>query len=329
MVKYYEQRANAGHIITEGTSPSPTGLGYSKIPGIFNETPFEGWEIITNAVHSKYGKIFLQLMNTGRISHHANIPEDAIIILPSSDKSSIQILKDAYGLQDIPIPTEMIIEEINHTKQEYISAAARAIEAGFDGIELQCNNDYLLKQFSSPVKSVKKDNIRRDIENRCRFLLEVIEDVIEVVGKEKVGLCFSPYGITSDTIYYPEIVDTYEYLAEKLNIMGILYIHLLDYCSMGAPEISFKIKKAIRKKFAHTLIFSGGYTMEHAENELESGLANLIAFGRSFINNPDLVLRIANGWKLSCELDMRTFYSPGEKGYTDYPVYTQLSSKSL
>ena len=322
MAEYYEQRAGAGLIITEGTSPSPNGLGYSRIPGIYSETQVEGWKRTTDAVHSKSGKIFVQLMHTGRISHQANMSEGAVIIAPSAVKPSGQMWTDTSGLQDFPIPKEMTSEEIKHTKQEYIFAAANAMKARFDGIELHGANGYLIEQFLSPVSNKRNDNYGGSIENRCRFLLEIAEDAIKAIGKDRVGLRLSPYGVASDMPFYPEIEDTYKYLAEKLNAIGILYIHLVDHSAMGAPEVPLEIKKAIRKRFEHTLIFSGGYTMERAENELENGIANLIAFGRPFINNPDLVERFANGWPLSNELDMNTFYTPGEKGYTDYPVHT-------
>lgn len=322
MAEYYEQRAGAGLIITEGTSPSPNGLGYSRIPGIYSETQVEGWKRTTDAVHSKSGKIFVQLMHTGRISHQANMSEGAVIIAPSAVKPSGQMWTDTSGLQDFPIPKEMTSEEIKQTKQEYIFAAANAMKARFDGIELHGANGYLIEQFLSPVSNKRNDNYGGSIENRCRFLLEIAEDAIKAIGKDRVGLRLSPYGVASDMPYYPEIEDTYKYLAEKLNAIGILYIHLVDHSAMGAPEVPLEIKKAIRKRFEHTLIFSGGYTMERAENELENGIANLIAFGRPFINNPDLVERFANGWPLSNELDMNTFYTPGEKGYTDYPVHT-------
>lgn len=321
MAEYYKQRSAAGLIITEGTSPSPNGLGYSRIPGIYSEAQVEGWKKITAAVHSKDGKIFVQLMHTGRISHLANMPERAVIISASAVKPKGQMWTDVTGLQDYPIPTEMSIEEIKLTKQEYITADSNAIKAGFDGIELHGANGYLLEQFLSPVSNLRKDNYGGSIENRCRFLLEIIEDAVEAIGKDKVGLRLSPYGIASDMHYYPEIDETYKYLAEKLNSLGLLYIHLVDHSGMGAPEVPLEIKKAIRKRFERTLILSGGYTKERAENDLENGLADLIAFGKPFINNPDLVERITNGWLLSKDLDMNTFYSSGEKGYTDYPMY--------
>ena len=321
MAKYYRQRAGAGLIITEGTSPSPNGLGYSRIPGIYREAQVEGWKKITDAEHSKGGKIFVQLMHTGRISRSENMPEDAVIIAPSAVKPAGQMWTDANGLQDFPIPKEMTIQEIKQTKQEYIFAATNAMKARFDGIELHGANGYLIEQFLSPVSNKRKDNYGDSIENRCRFLLEIAEDVIKAIGKDKVGLRLSPYGVASDMPSYPEIEDTYKYLAVKLNVIGILYIHIVDHSAMGAPEVPLEIKKAIRERFEHTIILSGGYTMERAENELENGIANLIAFGRPFINHPDLVERFANDWLLSKDLDMNTFYSPGGKGYTDYPIY--------
>ena len=321
MAEFYGQRAAAGLIITEGTSPSPNGLGYCRIPGIFNGVQVEGWKKITNAVHSKDGKIFVQLMHTGRISHLANMPEDAIIIAPSAVKPAGQMWTDALGLQDFPIPKEMVIEEIKRTKQEYITAATNAIKAGFDGIELHGANGYLLEQFLSPVSNKRNDNYGGSIENRCRFLLEVIGGAVEAIGKERIGIRLSPYGVASDMPHYSEIDNTYKYLSEQLNRMEILYIHVVDHSSMGAPAVPVEIKKVIRIRFQGTIILSGGYTKERAENELQGGLADLIAFGRPFINNPDLVERFINGWPLSKELDMKTFYSPGEKGYTDYPIY--------
>lgn len=323
MAEYYGQRAGAGLIITEGTSPSPNGLGYCRIPGIFSKVQVEGWKKITNAVHSKDGKIFLQLMHTGRIGHPANIQKDAKILAPSAVKPAGQMWTDTLGLQDFPIPAAMTMEEIKNTKQEYISAAINAIESGFDGIELHGANGYLLEQFLSPVSNIRIDNYGGSIENRCRFLLESAQRTIEVVGKERVGIRLSPYGVASDMPHYPEIENTYKYIAEQLDRIGILYIHIVDHSSMGAPAVPIEIKQVIRERFQGIIILSGGYTKERAENELQDGLADLIAFGRPFINNPDLVERFVNNWPLSKELDMKTFYSSGEKGYTDYPTFTK------
>ena len=217
MAVYYGQRAGAGLIITEGTSPSPNGLGYSCIPGIFNEEQVEGWKKTSSAVHSKGGKIFVQLMHTGRIGHSANLPKGAKILAPSAVKPAGQIWTDAFKLQDYPVPTAMTIEEIQQTKQEYINAAKNAIKAGFDGIELHGANGYLLEQFLSPVSNKRNDNYGSSIENRCRFVLEVIKGVVEAIGKERIGIRLSPYGVASDMPHYPEIESTYKYLSEQCN----------------------------------------------------------------------------------------------------------------
>jgi N-ethylmaleimide reductase len=321
MSVYYSQRSGAGLIITEGTSPSPNGLGYARIPGIFNNEQIEGWRNVTSAVHKKGSKIFLQIMHTGRISHIANMPEGALILAPSAVKPAGQMWTDSQRMQYHPEPKAMTVEEIKNTKSEYANAASNAISAGFDGIELHGANGYLFEQFLSPFSNIRTDEYSGNIENRCRFVLEVVDECIRTIGKEKIGIRLSPYGAFNDMPAYPEIEETYKYLAERLNQMGISYIHLVDHSSMGAPEVPGSIKKAFREIFKNTLILSGGYNGNTANEELEKGNADLIAFGKPFINNPDFVERLLNGWELSTNLDMNTFYTPGEKGYTDYPFF--------
>jgi N-ethylmaleimide reductase len=323
MATYYGQRSDAGLIVTEGTSPSPNGLGYCRIPGIFSAAQVEGWKKITKAVHAKAGRIFLQIMHTGRISHAMNLPEGAIVLAPSAVKAAGQMWTDASGMQDFPTPKAMTPEEIETTKKEFITAARNVDSAGFDGLELHGANGYLLEQFLSPHSNQRTDNYGGSIENRCRFVLEVVDGVSGAIGKEKIGIRLSPYGVASDMKHYPEIDEAYTYLAGELNKRGIAYVHVVDHSSMGAPEVPSRIKKAIREKFRNTVIFAGGYSKESAEEMLKSGAADLIAIGRPFINNPDLVKRMQNDLPLAKELDMKTFYSPGEKGYTDYPIYKE------
>lgn len=194
--------------------------------------------------------------------------------------------------------------------------------AGFDGIELHGANGYLLEQFLSPVSNVRTDNYGGSIENRARFVLEVAAGIAEAIGKDRTGIRLSPYGVASDMPHYPEIDATYKYLAEQLNRIGIAYIHIVDHSAMGAPAVPETTKLQIRDSFKNTIIISGGYTFERAETDLEKRLGDLVAFGRPFISNPDLVDRLKNSWPLSDRLDVNLFYSPGEKGYTDYPVYS-------
>lgn len=321
MAEYYRQRSGAGLIITEGTSPSPNGLGYARIPGIFSKQQVEGWKKITSAVHLSGGKIFVQLMHSGRISHILNMPEGAQIISPSAVKAAGQMWTDSKKMQDFPEPKEMTAEDILHTKAEYVTAAKNAMTAGFDGVELHAANGYLLEQFLSPVSNIRKDDYGGSIENRCRFVIEVVSAVADAIGKEKTGIRLSPYGVASDMPHYPEIEVTYKYLSEQLNNLGIAYIHLVDHSSMGSPEVPMEIKNIIRNKFNNIIILSGGYDKERAEADIQSGLGDLVAFGRPFIANPDLVERFANNWPLSQDLKMDLFYSADEKGYTDYPKY--------
>ncbi len=321
IAEYYRQRSGAGLIITEGVSPSPNGLGYARIPGIFSKEQVAGWEKTTSAVHATGGKIFVQFMHSGRISHPLNMPEGSQILAPSAVKAAGQMWTDSQQMQDFPTPKAMTADELIQTKNEFVEAALNAVEAGFDGVELHSANGYLLEQFLSPVSNIRTDNYGGSIENRCRFVLEVVAAVAEAIGKEKTGIRLSPYGVASDMPHYPEIDATYTYLAEKLNNIGIVYIHLVDHSAMGAPPVPVELKKKIRGIFKNTIILSGGYEKERAEADIESGLGDLVAFGRPFINNPDLVERFKNNQALSADLKMDLFYSADEKGYTDYPVY--------
>jgi N-ethylmaleimide reductase len=324
MATYYKQRCGAGLIITEGTSPSPNGLGYARIPGIYSAAQVEGWKKITSAVHLFGGKIFVQLMHTGRISHVLNMPAGSQILAPSAVKAAGQMWTDAQQMQDFPEPKAMTDDDLLQTQTEFVTAAKNAMEAWFDGVELHGANGYLLEQFLSPVSNQRTDNYGGSIENRCRFVIEVVRGVADVIGKDKTGIRLSPYGVASDMPHYPEIDATYDYLSRQLQILDIAYIHLVDHSAMGAPEVPGTIKKLIRDNFKNTLIMSGGYDKERAETDIQYGMANLIAFGRPFINNPDLVERMKNDWPLSTELDMNLFYAADEKGYTDYPVYKAL-----
>lgn len=321
MAEYYKQRAGAGLIVTEGTSPSPNGLGYARIPGIFSKEQVEGWKKVTSAVHGVGGKIFVQLMHTGRISHQLNLPEGAEVLAPSAVKAAGQMWTDAAQMQDFPIPKAMTAEEVQSTKNEFIAAAKNAIEAGFDGVELHGANGYLLEQFLSPVSNIRTDNYGGSVENRARFVLGVAKGVAEAIGAEKVGIRLSPYGVASDMPHYSEIDATYEYLAGELSKIGIAYVHVVDHSALGAPAVPLAIKETIRKAFKNTFIHAGGYIQKTAEADIESGLYDLVAIGRPFISNPDLVERYKNNWPLSADLDVNTFYSADKVGYTDYPAY--------
>jgi len=318
MAVYYEQRAGAGLIITEGTSPSPNGLGYARIPGIYSEEQVHGWKKVIAAVHADGGKIFVQLMHTGRVSHPANMPAGSEIIAPSPVAAKGQMWTDKDGLQDHAVPREMTKADIEKAKLEYVQSSKNAIEAGFDGVELHGANGYLLDQFLNPGSNRRNDEYGGSIENRCRFVLDVAEAVVKAIGKEKTGIRLSPYGAANDLQPFEGTEEEYAYLAKKLNDLGLVYIHLVDHSSMGAPKVEPSTVKKIRDNFKNTLILSGGYNRERAEKDIDSGLADLVAFGKPFISNPDLVARLEQNAELT-DFDKNTFYSADKKGYTDYP----------
>jgi len=318
MRTYYQQRASAGLIITEGTSPSPNGLGYPRIPGIFSDEQVEAWKPITEAVHEQGGKMFMQLMHTGRISHPLNLPAGARVLAPSAVAAAEQMYTDAEGMQPLPVPEAMSVDDIRSTIEEYAQAARNAVAAGFDGVELHAANGYLLEQFIRPNTNQRDDEYGGGIENRARFVMEVVDACTDAIGHHKVGVRLSPYGVFNDMPLYEEMEADYIYLAQELDSQDVVYVHLVDHSSMGAPEVPASIKEIFRDEFCGTLILSGGYDAECAEKDMP-GKTDLVAVGRPFLANPDLPAR----WQSNAELnepDYDTFYTPDEKGYTDYPT---------
>jgi N-ethylmaleimide reductase len=320
MVEYYRQRAqSAGLIITEGTSTSPNGLGYPRIPGIFSAAQVAGWKKVTDAVHAAGTKIFIQFMHTGRIGHQNNLPAGATVVGPSAVAAAGEMYTDAEGPKPHPTPKAMTDADLKSTLAEFVQAAKNAVAAGFDGVELHGANGYLLEQFIRPNSNKRTDAYGGSIENRARFVIEVVNAVIAAIGKDKVGIRLSPFGVFNDMPLYPELEADYAYLARALNATGLLYIHLVDHSSMGAPAVPQSIKDVFRKEFKGALILSGGYDLARAESDLEAGRADLITVGRPILANPDLVERWKSGAALNAP-DPTTFYTPGPKGYTDYPV---------
>lgn len=318
VAKYYAQRSGAGLIISEGTSPSVNGVGYPRIPGIYSEAQVSQWKKVTEAVHKNDGKIFIQLMHTGRVGHILNLPEGAEVVAPTKQVMSGEMYTDEEGQQPHSKPRLMTQEDIARAKEEYVQAAKNAMAAGFDGVEIHAANGYLIEQFLNPKVNELDNEYGGSVENRCRFALEVAQGVKEVIGAGKTGIRISPYGVFNDMALYEGVEETYSYLTEGLGKLGIAYVHLVDHSSMGTPEVPVSIKKLIRDKFNATVIISGGYDRDKAGHDLERGLGDLVAFGRPFISNPDLVERLKSGEGLA-GYDMDTFYTPGEKGYTDYP----------
>lgn len=324
MAQYYAQRASAGLIITEGTSPSPNGLGYPRIPGIFTPTQIAAWREVTQGVHAHGARMFVQLMHCGRIAHPLNLPAHARVIAPSALAAAGQMFTDTQGLQAHPIPHAMSEGAIRLTIAEFAQAASNALAAGFDGVELHGANGYLLEQFLRPSSNQRTDRYGGAIAHRARFVLEVLDAVIAAIGKDRVGIRLSPFGVFNDMPDYPDMAQDYAYLTEQLDSRGIVYVHLVDHAALGAPAVPAAMKATVRRLFHRTLILSGGYDAQRAEHDLRSAQADLIAVGRPFLANPDLPARWQAGAPLNAP-QADTFYTSGPSGYIDYPRWTPES----
>ena len=319
MAEYYAQRASAGLIVTEGTSPSPNGLGYARIPGLFDEKQATAWKLVTDAVHARGGRIVVQLMHTGRVGHVANLPAGAQVLGPTAETLAGEMYTDSQGMQPHTAPRAMTQDDIARTVEEFAQSARLAVQAGFDGIELHAANGYLIEQFLNPHVNTRTDGYGGTNAGRNRFALEVARATAAAIGGDKVGIRLSPYGVFNGTGPFPEVDAQYLALVEGLSELGLLYLHVLDHSAMGAPVVPAAIKASLRKAFKGPFIAAGGFDAASAEQVLASGEADLVAFGRPFLANPDLVARMQAAAPLNA-IDMDTFYTPGSKGYTDYPA---------
>ncbi|NNM78924.1 MAG: alkene reductase [Gallionella sp.] len=317
MAKYYSMRAAAGLIITEGASPSPNGLGYARIPGMYSDAQVQGWLGVTDAVHRAGGKIFVQLMHCGRVSHQANMPTGSRVLAPSVVVAPGEMWTDSSGMQANATPDAMTEADIAQAIAEYATACKRAIEAGFDGVELHGANGYLIDQFLNTASNQRSDRWGGSVENRIRFAVEVAKAAAAAIGAEHIGMRISPYGVFNGMTPDAEMDALYEQLIAELNRIGLIYIHIVDHSAMGAPEVSPVLKAKLRATFKGSYIMSGGYDAARANADLDAKRGDLVAFGRPFISNPDLVQKLQSGAALTAP-DMSTFYTPGEKGYTDY-----------
>jgi N-ethylmaleimide reductase len=319
MAEYYAQRAGAGLIITEGTAPSPNALGYARIPGLFSQDQAVAWKQTTEAVHAKGGKIFVQLMHTGRVAHLANLPAGAEVVGPSAAVCPGEMYTDSAGMQPHSPPRVMTEADIGHAVQEFVHAAQLAIEAGFDGVELHGANGYLIEQFLNPTINQRQDSYGGSISARNRFALEVARATVDAIGGDHVGIRLSPYGVFNGTGPYDDLEPQYIALARDLSVAGLLYVHLVDHRAMGAPPVPEALKARLRAEFNGLFILCGGFDGATGEAALHEKRCDLVAFGRPFLANPDLLARFKAGKPLNLP-DMETFYTPGPKGYTDYPV---------
>ncbi|MDO6385306.1 alkene reductase [Uliginosibacterium sp. 31-12] len=319
MAAYYAQRASAGLIITEGTSPSPNGLGYARIPGLFNDAQVQGWKLVTDAVHAKGGKIVVQLMHTGRVSHQANLPAGAEVLGPSPETCPGEMWTDTQGSQPHTPPRPMTESDIQAVIGEYATAARLAIQAGFDGIELHAANGYFLEQFLNANINRRTDGYGGTAEGRNRLVLEVARAAVKEIGAERVGIRLSPHGVVNSAGAFDGVDEQYLALVKQLSALGLMYVHVLDHSAMGTPPVPAKLKADLRAAFDGPFILAGGLDKASAEQALSDGLADLTAMGRPFIANPDLVERMRQDAALNAPMP-DTFYTPGAKGYTDYPT---------
>ena len=314
MREYYRQRNGAGLVITEGTSPSAEGLGYARIPGLFNPEQARAWAGIADAVHSGGAKLVVQLMHTGRIGHPANLPADATLIAPSAIRAAGQIWTDAEGMQAHALPRAMAADDLARVRDDFARAARLAVDAGIDGVELHAANGYLLAQFLNPQSNQREDRYGGSAVNRQRFLLEVVDAVAAEIGADRVGVRLSPFNPFNDLAAgYPDEHEETLVLVNALAARGIAYLHLI---TSPVPEATVR---AVRAAFPGTLVLAGDFDRERAEAALAEGRADVVAFARGFIANPDLPERMRLDLPLAA-FDAATLYSAGSEGYSDYPA---------
>jgi N-ethylmaleimide reductase len=319
MAEYYAQRAGAGLIVTEGTSPSPDGLGYARIPGLYNAAQVAGWKLVTDAVHARGGKIFVQLMHTGRVTHVANLPAGARVVGPTDVACPGDMWTDGAGMQPHSAPHALTEAEIAGVVAEYAQSARLAVEAGFDGIELHAANGYLIEQFLNANVNTRSDGYGGSPAARNRFALEVARACVAAIGAHKVGIRLSPHGAFNATGTFPEVEVQLLALTRELSSLGLAYLHVLDHSAMGAPAVPAAYKAALREAFQGVFILAGGFDGDTATAAVANGQADLIGFGRPFLANPDLVERLRRKAELNAP-DFGTFYTADAKGYTDYPA---------
>ncbi|MCA0891791.1 alkene reductase [Qipengyuania flava] len=331
MAKYYAQRATAGFMVSEGTQIEPRGQGYAWTPGIYSTRQVEGWRKVTEAVHAAGGVIFAQLWHVGRVSHNALQPDGQAPVAPSAMqpekvKAFIETGPGEGELVNPPKPRELTIPEIEELIELYAQAARNALAAGFDGVELHCANGYLVNQFISEHANVRTDRYGGSLDNRLRFLREIVAAVSAVVGPDRMGVRFTPlFESTDQDRVYIGLVETdpHQTYVEAIKVLedaGLAYVSLAEADWDNAPDLPVSFRKAVREAFSGRIIYAGKYTAERGARLLETGLADMVAFGRDFIANPDLPARIANDWPLN-PLDASTLYGGAEKGLTDYPYF--------
>ncbi|RKT25658.1 N-ethylmaleimide reductase [Paraburkholderia sp. RAU2J] len=313
---YYAQRASAGLIITEATQVSAQAQGYQDTPGLYTPEQIAGWRKVTEAVHAKGGRIFVQLWHVGRVSHVDVQPGGAAPVAPSAIRAATKTFVND-GFVDVSQPRALALVELPGIVNDFRQAAANAIAAGFDGVEIHGANGYLLEQFIKDGANQRTDAYGGSIENRARLLLEVVTAVVEEIGADRTGVRISPVS-PANGISSSDPQPQYHYIAGQLSALGIVYLHVVEGATGGPRDVAPFDYDALRRRFRQTYLANNGYDLELATAGLNEGKADLFAFGRAFISNPDLVERLKTGAPLA-QPDFATVYGGGAAGYTDYP----------
>lgn len=315
--EYYAQRATAGLIIAEATQISPQGQGYQDTPGIYTPDQIAGWRVVTNAVHAKGGRIFLQLWHVGRVSHVDLQPDGAAPVAPSAIQAAAKTFVNNTFV-DTSMPRALNLEEIPGIVADFRQAAANAIAAGFDGVEIHGANGYLLDQFAKDGANHRTDAYGGSVENRARLMLEVATAVAAEIGVERTGIRISPVS-PANGVSSSDPQAQFDYIVDHLSKLGLVYLHVVEGATGGPRDVAPFDFAGLRRRFSGTYIANNGYHMDLANAQLAAGEADLFAFGRPFIANPDLVVRLQSGAALN-EINSATIYGGGAEGYTDYPA---------
>lgn len=320
---YYSQRASAGLLITEATQVSPQAQGYQDTPGLYTQAQIDGWRKVTDAVHAKGGRIFVQLWHVGRVSHVDLQPDGAAPVAPSAIRAETKVFVN-NGFADASEPRALALDALPGIVDDFRQAAANAISAGFDGVEIHGANGYLLEQFIKDGANARTDAYGGSIENRARLLLEVTAAVAAEIGAARTAVRISPVS-PANGISCSDPQPQYDYITEQLSALGIVYLHVVEGATGGPRDVAPFDFDALRSRFRSTYLANNGYDLDLANARLAAGKADLIAFGRAFIGNPDLVERLATGAPLA-GLDPATLYGGGAKGYIDYPTRAGTSA---
>jgi N-ethylmaleimide reductase len=321
--EYYAQRASAGLIITEATQVSKQAQGYQDTPGICTEAQIDGWRKVAAAVHEKGGRIVMQLWHVGRVSH-ADLLGGEAPVAPSAIRAATKTFVN-NGFADVSEPRALELDELPGIVNDFRQAAANAIKAGFDGVEVHGANGYLLEQFAKDGANIRTDAYGGSVENRARLMLEVTAAVAEEIGAERTGIRLSPVS-PANGISSSDPQAQYDYIVDQLEALGIAYIHVVEGATGGPRDVAPFDYASLRRRFSRTYIANNGYDLGLATSNVEEGKADLIAFGRPFIANPDLVERLRSGAPLS-EMNPATLYGGGAAGYTDYPRFADTSGR--